>query len=71
MRENWQDLANAIIIQAVKDHRRAQRVLKAHPRHIAAKKVKGETESFFRSDWYRALTNVDGEVLIKRLNSEV
>ena len=71
MRENWQDLANAIIIQAVKDHRRAQRVLKAHPRHIAAKKVKDETESFFRSDWYRALTNVDGEVLVKRLNSEV
>lgn len=71
MRENWQDLANAIIIQAVKDHRRAQRVLKAHPRHKAAKKVKDETESFFRSDWYRALTNVDGEVLIKRLNSEV
>lgn len=71
MRENWQDLANAIIIQAVKDHRRAQRVLKAHPRHIEAKKVKDETESFFRSDWYRALTNVDGEVLIKRLNSEV
>ena len=71
MRENWQDLANAIIIQAVKDHRRAQRVLKAHQRHIAAKKIKDETESFFRSDWYRALTNVDGEVLIKRLNSEV
>lgn len=71
MRENWQDLANAIIIQAVKDHRRAQRVLKTHPRHIAAKKIKAETESFFRSDWYRALTNVDGEVLIKRLNSEV
>lgn len=71
MRENWQDLANAIIIQAVKDHRRAQRVLKAHPRHIAAKKIKDETELFFRSDWYRALTNVDGEVLIKRLNSEV
>lgn len=71
MRENWQDLANAIIIQAVKDHRRAQRVLKAHPRHIAAKKITDETESFFRSDWYRALTNVDGEVLIKRLNSEV
>lgn len=71
MRENWQDLANAIIIQAVKDHRRAQRVLKAHSRHIAAKKIKDETESFFRSDWYRALTDVDGEVLIKRLNSEV
>lgn len=71
MRENWKDLANAIIIQAVKDHRRAQRVLKAHPRHIAPKKIKDETESFFRSDWYRALTNVDGEVLIKRLNSEV
>lgn len=71
MRENWQDLANAIIIQAVKDHRRAQRVLKTHPGHIAAKKIKDETESFFRSDWYRALTNVDGEVLIKRLNSEV
>ena len=71
MRENWQDLANAIIIQAVKDHRRAQRVLKAHPRHIAAKKIKDETESFFRSDWYADLSRVDGEVLLRRLKAEV
>ena len=26
-----------------------------------------EVERFFRSDWYRELTSVDGEILIKKL----
>lgn len=71
MRDNWEDLANAIVVQAANDYRRALRVLKAHPNYSPAAKVKKEVEQFFRSEWYRSLSSVDGEVLIKRLNAEV
>lgn len=71
MRDNWEDLANAIVVQAANDYRRALRVLKAHPSYAPAVKVKTEVEQFFRSEWYRSLSSVDGEVLIKRLNAEV
>lgn len=71
MRDNWEDLANAIVVQAANDYRRALRVLKAHPSYASAVKVKTEVEQFFRSEWYRSLSSVDGEVLIKRLNAEV
>jgi hypothetical protein len=33
--------------------------------------MKNEVERFFRSDWYRELTSVDGNILIKKLKSEV
>lgn len=71
MHDIWQDLANAIIIQAAKDYRRALRTLKAYPSHGKAQRVKTEVEQFFRSDWYAALSRVDGEVLLRRLNAEV
>jgi hypothetical protein len=33
--------------------------------------MKNEVERFFHSDWYRELTSVDGNVLIKKLQAEV
>lgn len=71
MHDNWADLANAIIIQAAKDYRRAIRVLKLHPHHAKAVKQKSEIEEFFRSKWCAALSGIDGEVLIKRLKTGV
>ena len=71
MHDIWQDLANAIIIQAAKDYRRALRTLKAYPSHGNAQRIKTEVEQFFRSDWYAAMSRVDGEVLLRRLNAEV
>ena len=70
MHDIWQDLANAIIIQAAKDYRRALCTLKAYPSHGKAQRVKTEVEQFFHSDWYAALSRVDGEVLLRRLNAE-
>ena len=71
MHDIWQDLANAIIIQAAKDYHRAIRVLKSHPNHKKAVKRTAEIEAFFRSEWYSALSRVDGELFIKRLKSGV
>ena len=64
-------LANAIIVQAAKDYRRALRKQKKDPGNVSAKIPIEEAEQFFRSDWYRILTTVDGETLIKQLKEEV
>ena len=71
MTEPYQNLANAIILMAVKDYRDALMKLKKRPCHGPAKDMKNEVERFFRSDWYRELTSVDGNVLIKKLQAEV
>lgn len=71
MTEPYQDLANAIILMAVKDYRDALKKLRKRPRYGPAQDIKNEVERFFRSDWYRELTSVDGNVLIKKLQAEV
>ena len=71
MTEPYQDLANAIILMAVKDYRDALKKLMKRPRYGPAQDLKNEVERFFRSDWYRELTSVDGNILIKKLKSEV
>ena len=67
----YENLANAIILQAVKDYRMALKGLKANPRNMTAKADKDEIERFFRSQWYSALTDVNGEMLIRSLQKEV
>ena len=71
MTEPYQDLANAIILMAVKDYRDALKKLKKRPFSGPAQDMKNEVERFFHSDWYRELTSVDGNVLIKKLQAEV
>ena len=62
----WENLANTIILQAVKDYRR---VLKAPEKPANMKSIR-ECEQFFRSAWYRSLTTVDGEMIIAKLREE-
>ena len=57
--ENIELLANAIILQAVKDYR-----------HTYSLQTRAEIKRFFRSEWFRALTRLDGEMLITRLENE-
>ena len=68
---NYENLANAIILQAVRDYRMALKCLKANLRNKAALADKDEVERFFRSDWFSVLTSVDGEMLILSLQKEV
>ena len=69
--EQYERLANAIIIQAAKDYRTAQKRLKRNPRNSLAQAEAESIERFFRSEWYRCLTEVDGETLIRKLKEEV
>jgi hypothetical protein len=55
----YQELANAIVLQAVKDYRMTddEQELK-------------EIEHFFRSAWFGVLTSVDPDLLISKLRKE-
>lgn len=64
-------LANAIIIQAVKDYRHALGTLKYYPNDRTANANRSECEVFFRSGWFELLTDLDGEVLIEKIQREV
>lgn len=55
----YENLANAIIIQAANDYLHA-----IEPTEITS------IEKFFRSEYFSALTSVDPERLIKRLQEE-
>ena len=68
--EPYEELANAIILQAVQDYRRALRALRRNPSIVLAEDVKTEVERFFLSDWFQALTNIDGEYMVKKLQEE-
>ncbi len=67
----YENLANAIILQAVKDYRDALKALKRNPDYRIAQSGKKECEQFFCSEWFQALTSIDGRMLIRKLQREV
>lgn len=71
MTDAYENLANAIILMAVKDYRWALNKLKKRPNYEQAKRIIKEVEKFFHSSWYRELTSVDGNFLIEKIRSEV
>ena len=71
MIDPYEDLANAIVLLAVKEYRDALKKLMKYPRHESAKHTKTEVERFLRSDWYRELTAVEPEILLRKLKEEV
>ena len=64
----YEDLANAIVVQAVEDYRNAREGIgsKRYPPKVVIREV----ERFFRSDWFLMLTRLDGEVLLEKLRNE-
>lgn len=68
---SYEELANAIIVQAATDYRKALRDLKTNPKYSPTLYAVSEVERFFHSDWYKTLTSVSGELLIKKLRAEV
>ena len=71
MNENFEELANAIIMMAVKDWRWAVQMQKKHPRYKPARQRREECERFFLSEWFENLTDVDGSFLLRKLKTEV
>jgi len=71
MDNNYENLANAIILQAAKDYRKALRTLSLNPHNRSAQYECRTIESFFRSGWFGLLTSIDPEMLIAKLKAEV
>ncbi len=67
----YENLANAIVIQAANDYRDILRKLKKYPGDSMAVSALAEIEHFFRSEWYKVLTDVDGEHLMQMLREEM
>ena len=67
----YEQLANAIVLAAVRDYRDANRKLSRGRKNQAALEMKEECLLFFRSGWFKALTEIDPEYLIKKLDEEV
>ena len=65
-----EDFAHAIILQAVEDYRAALHKLRRKPKDKTALARLEEIESFFFSDWFRILTNLDPTDLVCRLRAE-
>ena len=66
----YENLANAIVEQAVTDYRRARAKLAKDAEDVMALKMRRETERFFRSAWFGELTILDGELLLEKLEEE-
>lgn len=60
----YQNLANAIILLAVKDYKTVLRRLMRNPRSQDAQREKKRLERFFFSQWYGVLTDLDPKRLI-------
>ena len=67
----YQNLANAIVLSAVKDYRDALKRLKKKPNNKLAADERDDIERLFRSGYFAILTEIDPQYLIDRLNKEV
>jgi len=66
----WEELANAIVVQAVDDYLAAHNVLQSDPNNFRAKLMQKEALAFLKSEWYQTLTNVNPRVLIQHLENK-
>ncbi len=57
--KNYELLADAIVIQAAKDYRRAKSL-----------SDRNEIKRFFLSDWFKFMTDADGRKLLRKLDRE-
>ena len=63
--ECYEELANAIVLQAFKDYRKALFKLVQEPEEWNHRSSKKKLERFFHSKWYRTLTDLDPAILMQ------
>ena len=67
----YENLANSIVLSAVKDYREANKKLTRGRKNTESQRTHDECLEFFRSKWFSILTSVDPEFLIQKLDEEV
>lgn len=68
--EGCENLCAAVVEQAVKDYRKALKILKMNPNNVEARATADECELFFlkySSDW----TDIDGKTIIRAVRERV
>lgn len=70
MTDPYQELANAIVLMAVRDYRDARKKLAKGRKNYLAEKTKKECEDFFKSGLFSIYTNLDGEMILAKLEQE-
>ena len=70
-KEAWEDLANAIILSAVRAYERALLHLKRNPDSQSAIRAVEREEQFFYSSWFEVLTDLDPSYLIRKMKEMV
>ena len=66
--DRYHCLANAIIVQAAKDYEMAL-IAEANQRPCQVRSA--EVERFFKSNWYRLMTNLDEDIIIEKIQAKV
>jgi len=67
----YENLANAIILRAVADYRKARRTLVRKPADVSASFTITRLLQFFHSDYFSVLSNLNPVALLERLDREV
>ena len=69
--ENWNNLANAIVLSAVKDFRRAYKKYLKNPEDKAVADEVASLINFFTGENFLLFTSVDGGYIVRKLKEEV
>ena len=69
--KHYEALANAIIVQAVLDYKAVYKILQKNPKDRIALDQAKHIKRFFHSRWFRTLTSVDGEYLVRKIENEI
>lgn len=69
--ENWNNLANAIVLSAVKDFRRAYKKYLKNPEDKAVADEVASLINFFTGENFLLFTFVDGGYIVRKLKEEV
>lgn len=69
--EAYKNLAIAVVVQAVKDYRKALQKLEINPENGMAKREKYSCENFFKQGWVQALTDTNGQFIIRNIQNNL
>ena len=65
--EGYEMLAAAVVERAVLDYRQAQENIRAKYNVLDAQNMIRRLDQFFRSEWFRILSDLDGEELVEMM----
>ena len=69
-KEPYEELGNAVVLQAVRDYRWAKKTLRKNRKNNVAIRMKAECERFFTSVHFSIFSSIDGKSLLAKLEEE-